>query len=1007
MLESLFIERLRDVCAAQAMRPAVVEDGATVLTYDELWRLTTRVAERLRRRGVGPESVVAIALPRSARFVSTLLAAWHCGAAFVPLDVALPLDRLRFMVRDSGAALLITDDLGPATVDLGGLARTTWNDLTLELEQAENLVPVPLDTIGNASNLAWIIYTSGSTGAPVGVAVEQGGYIQLLDAQIEAFRLTPQARCGWCYSPSFDASLSDIGTALLSGAALCIETSGDTPFGSLEAIRAWGVTHIDLPPALLAVLDPAEAPDCLQTVIIGGEVCAPEVVRRWAARVRVVNVYGPTETTVCSSLCVCEASTWERPLLGRPLPQVEYRVVDDNLSDVQNGCAGELLIGGPCLARAYINQPERTAARFIVLDGRRFFRSGDEVRCDADGEYVFLGRIDRQFKLRGLRIEPEEIEAVLRSMSVVRRAAVVRRRFSAEAARPMLMAFLEADAPLDKRALRNHLIARLPAWMIPARFERLERLPLTPSGKPDLRRLEVMELCANSEPRGDDADQVPRDALELSILQTYRDVIGVASFDVNDDFRSFGGDSLSVVEIAAALAARGVSIAPSLIAELPTVAAVRRRLVAGGEETPADADRRSAAWLLDDLEPELERVQREVLQRADCSPSPNRNGSQCRRVLLTGATGFLGRAVARELLERTDDELVCLVRTDSDAAALHRLPDELQRHAVCLSSSDHKPRLSAVSGDLGQPDFGWSAERWRTFARSIDAVIHCAARVHLVESYEQLRSDNVVGTTEVLRFTAAGQPKHLYFASTLSVFVATDRNRGTLFETDDLEQTRFVYGGYAQSKWAAEMLVRRAGLPVERVDIFRFGLLTGDDRTHSPSHDLLTLTIRGLATLGRAPRGVERLEVDLTPVGFAAAAMAALADGRDRSSASNRADGRPATWHIANPEPLPASRLIRVLQCVRPEMRTVEPAEFLRQGGVLSSEGAAASLSFCRAALTDTSEARPFDLFLRTGTIFDMRHARVELERRGIVCPVPSEALVERFVRRILSSSEA
>ena len=334
------------------------------------------------------------------------------------------------MLADAAVAAVITNAAGAAawTSRVSTLAVDgAYSDL------ADEFAPIAT----SAADLAYVIYTSGTTGQPKGVAVEQRGLPALLHSQIEAFQLSAESRVLWMLSPAFDASISDVGTTLLSGAALHIEapdgaltTRSLTPAAVLETLHRRGITHADLPPALVAQLDADEAPQSLKTIVIGGEPCPPAAVRSWARRCRVVNVYGPTEATVCTSLCVCDPERWERPLIGRPIDGVRY-MIDAPVADRDDpGATGELMISGPCLARGYVNQPDLTAARFVTMNGARWFRTGDRVRRDADVELVFLGRMDRQLKIRGYRIEPEEIEAAIRAMPTVGQCAVVARQVS-------------------------------------------------------------------------------------------------------------------------------------------------------------------------------------------------------------------------------------------------------------------------------------------------------------------------------------------------------------------------------------------------------------------------------------------------------------------------------------------------------------------------------------------------------------------------------------------------
>ncbi len=355
------------------------------------------------------------------------------------------------------------------------------------------------------------------------------------------------------HSTAFDAFLSDVGTALLSGAALCLEDSAALQGSLLEVMAARQITHADLPPSLLAMLDPERAPKSLKTIVIGGEVCPASVVRRWARQRNVVNVYGPTEATVCTSQCRCDPNTWGRPLLGRPLAGIEYVLLKADGTRASGGEEGELLIGGPCLARGYVNRAVETAARFVFYDGRRFFRTGDRVRLDHDGEFVFLGRLDRQIKLRGLRIELEEIEAVLCRIPGIRRCAVVCRKLSPAARREQLVAFLESDGTLPRNQVLATLRQSLPAWMVPARIEVQVRLPITASGKIDLELLRTRNLSSAQIGAADSDAEEPQAAL---LLRVFRSVLGVEGYGLHDDFFEHGGDSLSVFEVVACAPSR-------------------------------------------------------------------------------------------------------------------------------------------------------------------------------------------------------------------------------------------------------------------------------------------------------------------------------------------------------------------------------------------------------------------------------------------------------------------
>lgn len=353
---------LAEIHAHATERPdaiAIAERGRPALSYRALVEAAAALAARLRAEGVGPEQVVALAMEKSTEWVIGALAAWWCGAAWMPLDPGLPAVRRRRLLRVADAKMAL---VSPRTDHLEALPRA----IPVTLERGEGAAPfarVPADT------LAYVIFSSGSTGAPKGIAVTWAGLPSMLAAQREAFSLGAGDHCLWVLSTSFDASISDVFTALGAGASLHIEPPARTPTALVEQLARCAITHVDLPPAMLAKMSPDDAPQTLRTVIIGGEVCPAEAVRRWAARVRLVNVYGPTEATVCTSLARCDPNAEHGARIGRPLPGVIYRLVE-----------GELWIGGGQVARGYLG--EGPADRFVEREGERYFRTGDRVSRD-------------------------------------------------------------------------------------------------------------------------------------------------------------------------------------------------------------------------------------------------------------------------------------------------------------------------------------------------------------------------------------------------------------------------------------------------------------------------------------------------------------------------------------------------------------------------------------------------------------------------------------------------
>jgi amino acid adenylation domain-containing protein/thioester reductase-like protein len=925
------LERLiRTAATSPEAEAIVVRDGVT-LSFRDLMLAVRQHASTLRTGGAGPGSIVGLGCERSAEFVIGMFASWWVGAAYLPIDDRWPDQRIAFIVGEAKLAL--------ATA-AGPLADRLRQSGVRVLEPPSNTDGHSAPHATRPDDLAYIIYTSGSTGWPKGVLCEHRGLTNLCDAQIPAFQLEPGRRALWLLSPAFDASVSDICTALTSGATLVIEPEPD--WSQLpDGIRDQGITNLDLPPALLGVIDPAVLPDSLQTVVIGGEAALPELVRKWARRFRVVNVYGPTEATVCTSLCICDPITWDEPLLGRPIPGIEYAVSDEDGRPVRQG---ELWIAGTGLARGYLNRPDLTAAKFLLRDGQRWYRTGDRVRRRPDGELVFRGRLDRQFKLRGQLVEPEEIETCLRERTGVSAVAVVKRELRG---REAIVAFVVAEG-VTAEDMRAHVCRRLPPWLVPDRFEFVAALPRTGRAKVDHAELADRELSSVDEP------SLPIEDLSRQVAMVWRKVLGSTRGRV---------DSLAALQLAAALAAEGIDAPPGWIAEGLSARELSHRLRSRNASMPANAIAASV----------LEADAAAVLATLGAPHARSLPATAPATILLTGATGFFGSWLLRELISRTTAEIICVVRAADDATAATR-----------LGKVEPAERVRVVAGDLALPMFGWPAARWNELVGQVDSVYHAAAGVNMILPYAELRAANLIGTGEMLRFLAAGRPKRMHYLSTLSVFVQSDRWQGVCREDDDLTCTRWVAGGYAATKWAAARLIQQAAGRFGPVAHYRLGLITGDTKSgRTPGHDAFSLFLRGIAAVGGIPNfETADRSMDVTPVDYAAAALATI-------SMAPQADG--ATFHVANPRPLTLSALVAALREFGFRLPVLDESEWRARLIARSSPTVAAAAL----GLVTGSEC---DIFRATGVVFDQTNARAGLVGSGLVCPDAGPELLRTYL---------
>ncbi|MFD8789066.1 amino acid adenylation domain-containing protein, partial [Kitasatospora sp. NPDC059599] len=561
------------------------------LTYAELDARANRLARLLRERGVGPESLVAVCLGRSADLVVALLAVLKSGAAYVPVDPEYPADRIAYMLDDAGpVAVVTTGDLAaglPGSAgDRGPLPRILLDETDLDAYDGSAL-PCP-ELL--PAHPAYVIYTSGSTGRPKGVLIEHRALVNYV---VRCHRAYPTLSGSTLLhaSISFDAGVTGLYGALTCGGRVVVAALDERLPALLAGER---LTFLKGTPSHLAFMD-ALPEECAPTgqLMVGGEAVRAEAIRAWSARhpgVAIVNHYGPTEATVgCTDFPVDPRAVGDAAVvpMGRPMWNTRAYVLDDTLRPVPSGVVGELYIAGAQLARGYLGRHGLTAERFVACPygepGRRMYRTGDVVRWTADGDLQFLGRADEQVKIRGFRIELGEVEAAVADCPGLARAVVVARE----------------DVPGDKRLVayvvpapgtggaglpalvRTTVGARLPDYMVPSAVVALDALPLTSNGKLDRRALPVPDYGVASAGRGARTEQ------EELLCGVFSEVLGVPAVGPEDDFFVSGGHSLLAVRLISRIrSVLGIELSLRTLFEAPTPAALARHLDPGALVRP-------------------------------------------------------------------------------------------------------------------------------------------------------------------------------------------------------------------------------------------------------------------------------------------------------------------------------------------------------------------------------------------------------------------------------------
>ncbi|WP_158850798.1 non-ribosomal peptide synthetase [Saccharothrix deserti] len=555
-------------CVATAPDAVAVVDRNRSVSYAWLDARSNRIARLLAARGIGHESVVGIAVPKSADMVATVVATLKLGAAYLPLDLSHPADRITYMIEDSAASVVVTTSAAPVPVPAVLLdSPSVVAELAALDESAVDGGPLGLDSA------MYVIYTSGSTGRPKGVVVPHEGISSLAATAIDRMGLTSESRVLQFASVGFDVAVFELTMALCVGGRLVFAPDEVRVAGPelTDFLRDRRITHMILPPSLVSAL-PAdcELPEG-STILVGTETVPPDVIGRWAGRLNLLAAYGLTEATVNSTLWKA-LPDWDSAVpIGIPDPNTTVYVLDDRLRPVPPGVVGELYVSGRGLARGYLGQFALTASRFVASPfgppGARMYRTGDRARWRADGNLDFLGRVDTQVKIRGFRIELGEIEAALARHPAVTQAAVVADR-TGDVTR--LVGYVVGSTADDLRAF---VAERLPEYMVPATVIFLDGpLPLTPNGKLDRRALPQPDWSALT---GDDRPVTPE---QKAIAELFAELLGVSP-GIHDNFFTLGGHSMASMRLVGKIrSVFGVDIALRDVFDSPTVAGLAGRL---------------------------------------------------------------------------------------------------------------------------------------------------------------------------------------------------------------------------------------------------------------------------------------------------------------------------------------------------------------------------------------------------------------------------------------------
>ncbi|MEV0611822.1 amino acid adenylation domain-containing protein [Nonomuraea sp. NPDC050404] len=810
---STVLDLFREQKEAAPDRPAL-RHRDTTMSYADLDAVADVTAHRLIGNGVLTRQLIPVLIADGPEFPASLFGVMKTGSAFVPLDPAWPIDRLSGILADlSPPAIVASAATGAIAAQLEPALPTVIVDCAGPAERT----PPLKDRDPGPEDLIYGFYTSGSTGTPKCALNHHRGLVNRLTTMSRRFGDGADHVTLQNSRSTFDSSMWQVLWPLVSGGQVVLPHRD----GILDleqtamTIGRYGVTMTDFVPSVLEAFvslleareDLRDATSCLRRMLIGGEAAGPGPVHRLRAllpHLKVTNTFGPTECSIGSVFHEITDADTDRIPIGRAIDNTAAIVLDDDLGPVPVNTPGELYLGGECVGGGYLNDPERTARVLVAnpfpqIPGDELYRTGDLARVGEDGLLYFIGRLDEQVKLNGVRVELGDVASAVADHPLVGSAVAV---VLGEPPESTLVCCVTPRSPDDQPSperLRAYAAEKLPAEQVPHQIAVLGALPLNHNGKTDRKALAAL-IAAETvrEPRREEVEP-PANPMEELLCSAWREVLELEQVSVVVPFAAYGGTSLIAYRLTAAVGERlGRPVRPRDLLVASTVREQAQRLT-------EDVDDDSA---------ELAYIKHDLAWRPP------------QTLLLTGATGFVGAHIFAELLMCSNVGLICLVRCSDPADGARRLIEALDQYGLTsagqhLSMALKTGRVEAVPGDLGSELLGLPQWRFDEIASAVSGVVNAAGAVNFLSDYLDHRPANVLGVQELIKLASGGARVHTL--STLSIFPPAGPGTPRITEDQIPETEQVAADGYNRSKYVAESLLADAHRQGVSSVVYRLG----------------------------------------------------------------------------------------------------------------------------------------------------------------------------------------
>lgn len=904
------VQQLFELQAAQTPDNNAVVFEDKYLTYHQLNEKSNQMANLLRKKGIKPDSVVGVLTHRSLEMIIGIMAVLKAGGCYLPIDPEYPIDRIDYMLQDSGAKVLLTQESLVSKIHYSGSV------IDVHSTELHNVDGSNLDIMNTPDNLAYVIYTSGSTGKPKAVMIEHKALVNYIDAVEQLLDYKSGGTVLSVTTMAFDIFVFEIFPSLAKGLKIVLANEQQQKIPELlsDLIIKEKVEKILTTPSRMQLLVSGQSNkrcfDILKEVVLGGEAFPQKLLDglKQVTKARIFNMYGPTEATVYSTFK--ELTEVKDVNIGKPISNYKIYIVDKFFNLVPTGVQGELCISGDSIARGYLNNHELTDEKFVpnpFEPSKRMYRTGDYGRWSNTGEIEFMGRMDHQVKIRGYRIELGEIENQMIRHGLVRDAIVIDREDLT--GKKYLCAYFVSEIDIEASEFRELLSRNLPDYMIPSNFTRVKKIPLTPNGKMDRRALPEPEIVLVSTK----GYVGPRNDIDKKLVSIWSKILSIKDMGIDDNFFEMGGDSLTIIEIQVEMLECNWSLNTQEFYELNNIRKISDRISGIAEVnhvTYAEKEIAVTSSIVDNSAP------LEIYNQ----------GFKYQSVLLTGATGFLGIHLLNDLLSSTDSKVYCIIRGKTDNDARERLMGLFEFYFPNNFRDIDFSRLFVIKGDVSYSAFGLDEQAYKDFGQKVDLVIHTAAIIKYFGDYEDFKKTNVTATGISAHFCMEFN-KPLAYMSTLGVsgnyLVGQDQQRPVFTENDFYIGQKYMENVYVRSKFEAEKLLYQKVVDGLKVNIFRLGNLTARyaDGQFQPNADgnAFYNTLRSLIRLGAINKEVLEQKLEFTPVDYCSRAIITLLNVEDFSQ---------RVYHVFNHKLITLNSMLEFFKTADINIATMDKGEF-------------------------------------------------------------------------------